>query len=240
MHLQWYVRASTESPLTPSGSRYVHVLEPKPSGGKRPARQGPKQQRSIRTRVQILEAAAVVFARNGFADVTLLDIAEQAGVTKGAVYFHYANKESIAIAVSEEYFARLAALSAGVKRLKLPPLPATVKLLHRVAVTLRDDTLFQAAVRLHLDRHQIISDSPTRPFVDFIAHCQELLTEAKRQGQLPDGVDPERLARVLVAAFFGAQHISWALNDRADLIDRVQETIDAILPRDWYSSTDST
>lgn len=218
----------------------MHMLEPKPSGEERPVRQDPKQQRSIRTRVQILDAAAVAFARNGYAHVTLLDIADQAGVTKGAVYFHYANKEAIAVAVSEEYFARLAALSTGVKRLKLPPLEATVKLLNRVAVTLRDDTLFQAAVRLHLDRHLIRSGLPTRPFVDFTAHCQESLTEAKRLGQLPEGEDPDRLARVLVAAFFGAQHISWALNDRADLIDRVQETVDAILPPHWYSSADST
>ncbi|MDQ1047458.1 ScbR family autoregulator-binding transcription factor [Streptomyces sp. V4I2] len=218
----------------------MHALEPTPVGEKRPVRQEPKQQRSIRTRVQILEAAAVVFARSGFADVTLLDIAEQAGVTKGAVYFHYANKEAIAIAVSEEYFARLGALSAGVRRLKAPPLQATVKLLNRVAVALRDDTLFQAAVRLHLDRHQITSGLPTRPFVDFITHCQDLLAEAKEVGQLPEDADPEKLARVLVAAFFGAQHISWALNDRVDIIDRVQETIDAILPRHWYESADNT
>ena len=54
-------------------------------------------------------------------------------------------------------------------------------------------------------------------------HCQELLAEAKEVDQLPEDADPEKLARVLVAAFFGAQHISWALNDRADLIARVQE-----------------
>jgi len=56
------------------------------------------------------------------------------------------------------------------------------------------------------------------------------LTEAKRLGQLREGASPESLARVLVASFFGAQHISWALNDRTDIVDRVQETIDAILP----------
>ncbi|WP_405512267.1 ScbR family autoregulator-binding transcription factor [Streptomyces canus] len=208
----------------------MDTLEPQPPGRKRSARQDLKQQRSIRTRDQILDAAAVTFARSGYAHVTLLDIADQAGVTKGAVYFHFTNKEAIAVAVSEEYFARLAALSAGVKRLKLPPLQATVKLLNRVAVALRDDNLFQAAVRLHLDRHLIDNGLPTRPFVDFIAHCEELLTEAKRLGQLHGDASPESLARVLVASFFGAQHISWALNDRTDIVDRVQETIDAILP----------
>jgi hypothetical protein len=43
--------------------------------------------------------------------------------------------------------------------------------------------------------------------------------------------DIASMARVIVAAFFGSQHISWVQNNREDLTDRVQEIIDIIIPR---------
>ena len=52
---------------------------------------GLKQERAVRTRGQVLDAAAKAFATKGFPAVTVQDVAELAGVTKGAVYFHFAN-----------------------------------------------------------------------------------------------------------------------------------------------------
>ena len=48
----------------------------------------------------MLDAAAQAFAAKGFPAVTILDVAEITGMTKGAVYFHYSNKEALAIAVA--------------------------------------------------------------------------------------------------------------------------------------------
>ena len=60
-----------------------------------PGRTDLKQERAERTRAQILNSAAEAFASRGFPSVTIVDIAELTGMTKGAVYFHYANKESL-------------------------------------------------------------------------------------------------------------------------------------------------
>jgi AcrR family transcriptional regulator len=199
------------------------------SGQATPQRHGLKQERAVRTYAQILHAAADIFAARGFAEVTLVDIAVHAGVTKGAVYFHFANKEAIAVAVSEEYYARLPALAEGVKALDLAPLDATVELLTRIALALRDDNVFQAAVRLHIEHFLIEGGLPT-PFVSYTELVRQLLDEADELGQLQPGTSPEALARVLVAAFFGAQHISWVLHGRKDIMERVQEVITAIVP----------
>jgi AcrR family transcriptional regulator len=197
--------------------------------GSAPQRHGLKQERAVRTYAQILHAASEIFAARGFAEVTLVDIAEHAGVTKGAVYFHFANKEAIAVAVSEEYYARLPTLAAGVQALDLPPLDATVELLTRIALALRDDHVFQAAVRLHIEHFLIEGGLPT-PFVSYTELVRQLLERADELGQLQPGTSPEALARVLVAAFFGAQHISWVLHGRRDIMERVQEVITAIVP----------
>ncbi|PSN20624.1 hypothetical protein C7271_01230 [filamentous cyanobacterium CCP5] len=55
------------------------------------------------TRSRILLAARKVFAREGYAGATLDAIAAQAGLTKGAVYWHFTNKNDLFLALMEEH-----------------------------------------------------------------------------------------------------------------------------------------
>ncbi|MEU1409958.1 helix-turn-helix domain-containing protein, partial [Streptomyces sp. NPDC005728] len=57
------------------------------------------QERAVRTRRAILVAAAGVFAEVGFEAATIAEILQRAGVTKGALYFHFASKQELAQAV---------------------------------------------------------------------------------------------------------------------------------------------
>jgi AcrR family transcriptional regulator len=61
--------------------------------------------RKARTRAQLLEAAAGVYARRGFGGATLDEVAAEAGFTKGAVYSHFGNKENLLLALLEEHLA---------------------------------------------------------------------------------------------------------------------------------------
>lgn len=47
------------------------------------------------TKERILEAALALFAREGYAGVSMADIAGELGITKGALYRHYAGKRDI-------------------------------------------------------------------------------------------------------------------------------------------------
>lgn len=55
------------------------------------------------TRSRVLLAARKVFAREGYAGATLDAIAAQAGLTKGAVYWHFTNKNDLFLALMEEH-----------------------------------------------------------------------------------------------------------------------------------------
>jgi AcrR family transcriptional regulator len=61
--------------------------------------------RKAATRARLLEAAARVYAARGFAGATLDDVAEEAGLTKGAVYGHFGSKDNLLVALMEEYVA---------------------------------------------------------------------------------------------------------------------------------------
>lgn len=61
--------------------------------------------RKAATRTRLLEAAARVYAARGFAGATLDDVAEEAGLTKGAVYGHFGSKDNLLVALMDEYVA---------------------------------------------------------------------------------------------------------------------------------------
>jgi AcrR family transcriptional regulator len=61
--------------------------------------------RKAATRTRLLQAAARVYAAHGFAGATLDDVAEEAGLTKGAVYGHFGSKDNLLVALMEEYLA---------------------------------------------------------------------------------------------------------------------------------------
>jgi AcrR family transcriptional regulator len=58
--------------------------------------------RSARTRSALLRSARTLFAERGFADTGREEIAAQAGVTRGALYHHFASKTEVAAAVVAE------------------------------------------------------------------------------------------------------------------------------------------
>jgi len=64
------------------------------------------QRRREMTKEHLLEAAAIVFARDGFHGASLDDIAALAGFTKGAVYSNFKSKEDLLLALMDKHIAQ--------------------------------------------------------------------------------------------------------------------------------------
>lgn len=63
-----------------------------------------QEQRSRRSRAQILEAALELFSHRGYRATSVRDIAARAGVSTGNVYHHFADKESIFLTLLDQYW----------------------------------------------------------------------------------------------------------------------------------------
>ncbi|HEV7922879.1 MAG TPA: TetR/AcrR family transcriptional regulator [Thermoanaerobaculia bacterium] len=63
-----------------------------------------QEERSERSRSQILDAALRLFAHRGYGATSVRDIAEEAKVSKGNVYHHFPDKEAIFRALLDQYF----------------------------------------------------------------------------------------------------------------------------------------
>jgi AcrR family transcriptional regulator len=61
-----------------------------------------REERRAETRTRLIAAARVVFARRGFQAATVEEIAEEAGVTTGALYSNFKGKEDLFLTLVEE------------------------------------------------------------------------------------------------------------------------------------------
>ena len=69
-----------------------------------------REEKKAQTRERLIEAAAKVFAEKGFAATSLDEVADAAGLTKGAVYSNFENKEDLVAAVLNAHSDRLSGI----------------------------------------------------------------------------------------------------------------------------------
>ncbi|MGW2248810.1 ScbR family autoregulator-binding transcription factor [Kitasatospora sp. NPDC001660] len=170
------------------------------------------QERSERTRGRLVEAGAVLFGRSGYAGATLGEIASVAGVTKGALYFHFASKEDLARAVLDQAEQSLRGACATL-RTASSPLQALIDSGYWLVDALGSDAVIRAAFRLGREGGVWLREAAqpgpaqpgpaqpgaagTRGFHGVWAGVvRELLSGARRAGELrdrPGGIGPESL-----------------------------------------------
>jgi AcrR family transcriptional regulator len=95
---------------------------------------------------RILNAAALLIVQYGYDKTTISDIAEAAGISKGAVYLHFESKESLFDALMKREFWRYA--DAYMKRLDADPEGGTIAGIYKNTLyTMQDSPLMQALFR---------------------------------------------------------------------------------------------
>lgn len=184
----------------------------------------PKQQRGVQTRNQLLRAAAEVFDESGYAGASIKLILQRAGVTAGALYFHFASKEELARAVMN------AQSDSIVPWLETEGLQRLVDLTLIWEQQLRSDPLLRAGVRLTGEQGAfgIRDATPYQEWGRIIGDCLQVAAE---RGELQAGVDPVELAEFVVEACTGMQAYSAVASEaRADLGERVVRMWRLLLP----------
>ena len=69
------------------------------------SRHGPKGDKRDRTRATLLEAARAMVREKGYARTTLEAVARRAGMTTGAIYGNFKNRDELFIALGQTYWA---------------------------------------------------------------------------------------------------------------------------------------
>src|SRR6186713_1171533 len=69
------------------------------------ARRKPKGDKRDRTRAALLDAARALIREEGYERTTLTAVAERAGMTTGAIYGNFKNRDELFVALGQTYWA---------------------------------------------------------------------------------------------------------------------------------------
>ena len=168
------------------------------------------------TRSQILEAAEQAFYERGVARTTLADIATLAGVTRGAIYWHFQNKADLFNAMMDRATLPLEQTDvAGFKDPDTTPAQICAGFVDVLRRVVRDPQLRRVFdIATHKVEYVGEMDAVRLRHLEWrnecIADIERSLKRAKRSGALPASVAPRSAALGLLSLFDGLL-MSWML-----------------------------
>ncbi|MEV7558257.1 ScbR family autoregulator-binding transcription factor [Streptomyces sp. NPDC048331] len=184
-----------------------------------------RQERAEITRQAILDGAAIAFDLSGFEGTSLSDVVKNAGVTKGALYFHFPSKEALARTLMDEQIQ----VREHVPSIEDPGLQTVIDLTHQMAHGLRTNIRIRAGIRLVIEFGSFTHPDPT-PYDAWIDTCRSCLIPAQQRGDIHPSLDVQDLSTLLVGAFTGIQVTSYVRTRREDLHTRVTDLWNFLLP----------
>ena len=159
-----------------------------------------KQERAVRTRERLIRSAAETFHREGFAVASLSVISTQAGVSSGALHFHFASKAALADAVESAALDRLRIIAGVAPREGASRLQCLVDVTHGLARGLRRDVVLRAGFGLGRDTARV---TPGGLGEHWRCWVEEAVAEAEKARELRPGVAAEDAVTAVVAATAG-------------------------------------
>jgi TetR/AcrR family transcriptional regulator, fatty acid metabolism regulator protein len=164
--------------------------------------------------MQIIDAAVIVIAENGYHQAQVSKIAKQAGVADGTIYLYFKNKEDILISLFHEKMGtfvekiqqKIAGKDSAVEKL-LMMVESHFQLLsddrHLAIVTQLE--LRQSNKELRLKINDVLKN--------YLQVVDTILLEGKEKGEFNPSLDI-RLARQMIFGTMDETITSWVMNDQ--------------------------
>ena len=168
------------------------------------------------TRAAILDAAEQVFLERGVSRSSLEHIAQRAGVTRGAIYWHFKDKNDLFAAMLDRVRLPMADFAAAYREgsAKPDPLGMLQELCRHALVTLDENPTYRNVYTILMNRCEFAGE--VNPAFEQQLEIDEEnmrkveadFREAQELGQLAAHVDPRIAALGLYALMHGI-YVSW-------------------------------
>lgn len=173
---------------------------------------------------QIIDAAIIVIAENGYHQSQVSKIAKEAGVADGTIYLYFKNKEDILISVFEEKMEMFANnlqeiikedVSASEKLYKMIENHFKVLASNHHLATVTQLELRQSNLALRLRINAILKN--------YLVFLETILKEGIEKGEFENNLDI-RLARQMVFGTIDETTTTWVMNEyKYNLVDLTEK-----------------
>ncbi|WP_075340321.1 TetR/AcrR family transcriptional regulator [Tenacibaculum agarivorans] len=180
--------------------------------------------KSERTKLHIIETVAPIFNRTGYSAMSLSKITQAAGLTKGAIYGHFENKEELAIEAFR-YSVRtvLRDLNAFVDQGETPldmliNITRFYKNYYNYSKKFGGCPILNTGVDAENQKHSIsnlVRSYNKRILNQFI----KLIDKGKQEQQIKETIDSEVYAKRFFYMIEGAVYMSHIMKDESYLLD---------------------
>jgi AcrR family transcriptional regulator len=189
----------------------------------------PRVEKGMQTRQAIFDTAITLFAKKGYDKVTVDDICEKVGVTKGAFYNHFKSKDQIILEEfmrMDEHYVKVAqdisSLESSEEKLRVFNHEA-VKLMADLGVTMMK-VVYHSQIAPNMRRPYLMD---SKRFLYKITN--QLIKEAQENGEIRTDLVSEEMAVMLINCFRG-QIYHWCLtNGSFDLVGTCDRLSDLLL-----------
>jgi TetR/AcrR family transcriptional repressor of nem operon len=172
-----------------------------------PRRSGAAPRDPARTRKRLLHAAFQEIHRSGFRSADVDAILAKAGVTKGALYYHFDNKEALGYAVVDEVIAtKVHQKWVQPLRNAKNPIDVLIRILH--SESLKREDVHRGCYLLNLSQEMSGLDEgfrsrTARVYKDWHDAMAEALREGQKRRVVRSDIDANETATFLLAAWEG-------------------------------------
>jgi AcrR family transcriptional regulator len=188
-----------------------------------------RQARSETTRRKIIISAVELFNEIGYPATGLGDIIERAEMTKGALYYHFESKESLAMAIVEQANSHLAEAFRSITASSAPALESIIHGVFVVADLLSTDQLARSGTQL-LRAFGEFNDAAARTYSGWVEEMTERSRQAIEEGDLRADLDPHAIGETIVGLMLGVELLANATTAGADVLQRVARMWQVLLP----------
>lgn len=161
---------------------------------------------------QIIDAAVIAIAENGYHQAQVSKIAKQAGVADGTIYLYFKNKEDILVSVFQEKMAIFAENLDAILKEEQIASKRLERMIESHFRVLHDDRHLAIVTQLELRQSgKALRLKINEVLKEYLNLLDTVLTDGVKSGELDQTIDI-RLARQMVFGTIDETITSWVMN----------------------------
>lgn len=171
---------------------------------------GRRREQSELSRQKLLDAAAVVFARQGFHKASLKAIGEEAGISRGSIVWHFGTKDDLLQAVVERTYLSWAAeverREAGQRGGRQAIVEAIEAHRRFIEECPADNRLYYTLIA-EISANSELAEKVRKMHADLYRKLRGYIRQGQNEGEISTALDPGVGARLVLSTLGGIGHL---------------------------------